>query len=320
MQAQDHFVAERKPRWQELDMMLGNASGLHELAPAGISRAGSLYRSLCADLMRARSAGYEHDLVTYLDGLAARAHNQLYGARPLRLGGLVRLVTHEFPRTLRAQGRFFAIASALFVVPMVVALIAVIIHPPFATDILPRSMLEASAQSYADGLEGRASGTDASMAGFYVNNNVGIAFRCFATGIMFGLGSIFFLVYNGIVIGTIVGWVIVRGHGDNILTFICGHAPFELTAICIAGAAGLQMGYALVRTNGLTRLGSLRAQAPALGSIISGAALMLMIAALIEGFWSPSGVAAPVKWVVAGVLTLLVAGYLAFAGRRRTRR
>lgn len=316
---QDRFVAARKERWRQLEELLTDDKGLHRRPPSSISEAGALYRSACADLMRARSAGYEYELVAYLDALAARAHNQLYGARPLRLGALVRFVGEHFPRALRAHGRFFAIASALFVVPMVLTLIGTLLHPPFAVQVLPQPMLDASAASYADGLEGRDAGSDATMAGFYVHNNVGIAFRCFATGILLGLGSVFFLVYNGIVIGTVIGWVIVQGHGPNILTFICGHAPFELTAICISGGAGLQMGYALVRTEGKTRLGSLRAQAPAIGSIIGGAALMLMVAALIEGFWSPSAVSPPVKWAVAGVLSLMVAAYLALAGRRRSR-
>jgi uncharacterized membrane protein SpoIIM required for sporulation len=237
----------------------------------------------------------------------------------VRLAALGGFLVWSFPRTLREHARFLAVASALFVVPLVLALWATLVHPDFARQVLPHEQLEASAQMYADDLAGRASGQDASMAGFYVQNNVGIAFRCFATGILFGLGSVFFLVYNGIVIGTVIGWVIVQGHGHNILTFVCGHAPFELTAICIAGGAGLQMGYALVRTGGRTRLGSLRAQAAAVGTIVGGAAVMLMVAAGIEGFWSPSAVPAPVKWVVAAVLSLAVAAYLALAGRRAAR-
>jgi len=319
MHPQDQFVAARKTEWAELDELLGQQPALHRLAPVAISRLGALYRSLCSDLMRARSAGYETELLAHLDGLAARAHNLLYGARPVRLGGLGGFLVRDFPRTLREHGRFFAVGSALFLVPLVLALWATLVHPEFAQAVLPREQLEASAQMYADSLAGRAAGEDAAMAGFYVYNNVGIAFRCFATGILFGLGSVFFLVYNGMVIGTVLGWVIVQGHGENILTFICGHAPFELTAICIAGGAGLQMGYALVRTGGRTRLGSLRAQAAAVGTIIGGAAVMLLVAAAIEGFWSPSAVAPPVKWVVAGVLSLLVAAYLAFAGRRGAR-
>ncbi len=73
------------------------------------------------------------------------------------------------------------------------------------------------------------------MTGFYVYNNIGIAFRCFATGVLFGLGSVFFLVYNGLMIGAVAGLVTAAGHGKNLLTFTCTHGAFELTAIVISG-------------------------------------------------------------------------------------
>jgi uncharacterized membrane protein SpoIIM required for sporulation len=171
-------------------------------------------------------------------------------------------------------------------------------------------------EAYSKGFkEGRPTGEDTSMAGFYVYNNVGIAFRCFATGILLGLGSIFFLVYNGLIIGAVFGVVFRSGHGVNILTFCCGHSPFELTAIVISGAAGLLMGYSLVETGGLTRIASLRARAGDLATLVLGAAAMLLVAAGIEGYWSPSSVPAPVKWVVAGVIALLVTAWLWGAGR-----
>ena len=86
------------------------------------------------------------------------------------------------------------------------------------------------------------------MAGFYVYNNVGIAFRCFATGVLFGLGSVFFLVYNGLQMGAVAGLLTASGRGFNLLTFVASHGAFELTAIVIPGTAGLVMGYALVDT------------------------------------------------------------------------
>jgi uncharacterized membrane protein SpoIIM required for sporulation len=175
------------------------------------------------------------------------------------------------------------------------------------------------AQMYSEGFnDGRAAGSDAGMAGFYVLNNVGVAFRCFATGILFGLGSVFFLVYNGLTIGTVTGWVWNAGHGGNILTFMCGHAPFELTAILISGAAGMRMGYALVATSGRTRLASLRASAREIAALVVGAAVMLVIAAAVEGFWSPSSLPAQVKWGASIVFTLGVITFLLFAGRRRS--
>lgn len=317
MRTQDEFIADRRASWNELDALLMADRELHKLAPRSISRAASLYRMVCADLMHARGAGYTNDLAAYLDGLAARAHNSLYGARPWRLPGAWRMIAHEFPRVLRKRWRFFAIANLLFWLPLLAGLFGAMGSPEFAQAVLPPEQLAGMAEMYADGFDGRAEGTDATMAGFYVFNNVGIAFRCFATGVLFGLGSLFFLIYNGLVIGTTTGHVIVSGGGHNILTFMCGHGVFELTAILISGGAGLQMGYALVETHGRTRLGSLRNQAGELGRLILGAAVMLLIAAGLEGFWSPSGVPPTVKWIAAGVFALLLTLWLMLGGRSR---
>ncbi|CAN91550.1 MULTISPECIES: stage II sporulation protein M [Sorangium] len=314
--SQDEFVAARRPDWQELDRLLLHDSGsLAKKDGAAISRLAALYRSLCTDLMRARAARYTPDLTAYLDALAARAHAALYGAEPFRLPDIVSFFTRDFPRALRANGRFFAIACALFFLPSLVGIAGALASDEFATHVLPSPVLQGMAQMYSEGLNGRDAGTDTGMAGFYVFNNVGIAFRCFATGVLFGAGSIFFLIYNGLFTGTVVGHVMSVGHGGNIWTFMCSHAPFELTAIVIAGGAGLEMGYALVETRGRTRVGSLRRAAPSIVRQILGAAAMLLIAAGIEGFWSPSGLPPPVKWAASGVFSLLIVLYLALAGR-----
>jgi uncharacterized membrane protein SpoIIM required for sporulation len=162
----------------------------------------------------------------------------------------------------------------------------------------------------------RDPGAESTMAAFYVYNNVGIAFRCFATGILFGLGSVFFLAYNGLLIGAVAGLVTAAGHGRNLLTFMVSHGAFELTAIVISGAAGLVMGYALVDAGSLTRWASLRARAGDLFRMIMGAALLLLLAAAVEGYWSPAPIPPAVKLGVAPLLYALVVGYLLFAGRQ----
>lgn len=312
---QDQFVAHRRESWRELELLLEQGKELHRNPPADIARAASLYRSVSADLMRAR-ADFGSDLVRYLDGLAARAHNILYGTRAYRLSGLWDLVAREFPRTLRARWQFFVLASALFYVPLAFGLFGTLASAEFAETIAPAQMLAGMEQMYQEGFEaGRDVQADSEMAGFYVLNNISIAFRCFATGILFGAGSLFYSIYNGLIIGVGVGWVIRVGHGANIGTFVCGHGPFELTAIVISAAAGLQMGWALIATQGRTRLGSLRAQARELGNLIVGAAAMLLIAAVLEGYWSPSSMPPPVKWAASGVFTILIAAWLGYAGR-----
>jgi uncharacterized membrane protein SpoIIM required for sporulation len=315
---QDDFVAERQRDWDELERLLGERRRLDKLPPVSIARAAALYRAVCADLMRAQAAGYGPDVIALLDGLAARGHNVLYSAPPYRLRAAWELLAVDFPRTLRRQWRFMALASALFVLPGLLGLFGARASRAFALHVLPEAAAEHMEKSYAEGFnKGRSEGQDTSMAGYYVYNNVGIAFRCFATGVLLGLGSAFFLVYNGLTIGAVMGLVGAAGHGMNILTFTCGHSPFELSAIVISGGAGMVLGYALVETGGLTRWGSVRRRARDLANLVLGAAFMLVIAAFIEGFWSPSSVPPPVKWAVAVVNCVLVGLYFTRAGKVR---
>jgi uncharacterized membrane protein SpoIIM required for sporulation len=318
MQQQDSFVAARREDWDELDRLLAGDRGLRSLPGDGIARAAALYRAVCADLMRARSAGYAPDLLSLLDGLAARGHNALYSAGGYRLAAVWDFLAREFPRTLRRYWRFFGLAAVLFVLPGLVGYAGARSSRSFAVGILPAEMAEEMEKAYAEGFgAGRGEGVDTGMAGFYVYNNVGIAFRCFATGVLLGLGSIFFLVYNGLVSGAVAGVVAAAGHGGNLFTFVCGHSVFELTAVIVAGAAGMVMGHALVDTGGLSRWRSLRRRAPDLAVLVLGAAVMLLVAAGIEAFWSPSSVPGVVKRVVAGVLAVLLGVYFTCAGRSR---
>ena len=321
MKPQDEFVAARERDWSELEQLLSAAGGMRKLPPASISRAASIYRAVSSDLMRAQAAGYSPDVIALLDGLAARAHNTLYSAPPYRLRAVWELIAGDFPSTLRRHGSFFALAIALFVLPGAVGFTGALRSRAFALRILSPDMVDEMEKAYAEGFgKGREAGVNTGMAGFYVYNNVGIAFTCFATGVFFGLGSIFYLVYNGLVIGAVMGLVTAAGHGRNILTFTCTHGAFELTAIVIAGTAGLVMGYSLVNTRGRTRFGSLRAHTRDIAYLVLGAALMLLVAAGLEAFWSPSGLPDRVKWGGAVVAYLLVICYLTFAGRGAARR
>jgi uncharacterized membrane protein SpoIIM required for sporulation len=317
MITQDDFVASRKAEWGELEALIGGGKALHRMSAPAISRVATLYRSVCADLVRAQGAGYGPEVVTLLDGLAARAHNALYSAPPYRLAAVWDLVRADFPRALRRHGRFFALAVTLFLLPAAIGFVGALRSRAFALHLLSPAMAEHVEEAYKQGFgEGRSEAMDTAMAGFYVYNNIGIAFQCFATGVLFGLGSLFFLVYNGLMIGAVAGLVTAAGGGWNLLSFTAGHGPFELTAIVISATAGMVMGYALVDTGGRTRFGSLRAKSKDLAHLVLGAAMMLLVAALIEGFWSPSRVAAPVKWAVGGVGYLVVGLYLSMAGRR----
>lgn len=311
MTDRERFVAAGRPRWDRLEQLLHGVRG-----PDGWSELAALYRATCTDLARARSLGLPQDVEDYLDDLAGRAHNRLYGSRSIERFRLVRQLGADFPRALREQWRFFLASNLLFYGPFLLMLGLCLADPGWAELVLDPDTLFGLELTYAHpGLRSSA-GEDATMAGFYVWNNVGIAFRCFATGIAFGVGPIYYLISNGLTIGTIAGYLGAVGLGRPLASFVMGHGPWELTGVVVAGAAGLRMGWALVDTGGRSWAGSLAAAAPALYPMVLGATFMLLVAALVEGFWSASPVPFAGKVAFAIVQVVLVASWLALGGRR----
>ncbi len=188
-------------------------------------------------------------------------------------------------------------------------------RPDLAARVLPVQQLDQLEEMY-ESAEFNDFGTErATMGGFYVYNNVGIALRCFALGVLLGTGTVYVLLTNGIFIGAATGYVVGMGHGDNFLSFIVSHGSFELTAIAVAGGAGLMLGDAIVHPGARSRIDSLRTRGLEAVQIASGAAVMLMVAAMIEAFWSPAPIPAQIKYTAGGLLWLLVILYLTLAGR-----
>ncbi len=309
----DAFVGPRRTRWTRLERLLArDPEGAGEWAELA-----SAYRAVCADLARARSLGLPLDVQGFLDELAGRAHNRLYSVRPTGIGlGLLRDATAGFPRELRRQWRFFLLATLLFYLPFAVGALGALADPGFAARVLPEAQLEMMEQAYGAEDLARGFGGDATMAGFYVMNNVGIAFRCFTTGALAGLGSVFLLVHNGLMIGTVFGYLSSVGLAGNLLEFTSGHSAWELTGVCVSGAAGLRLGWALVVTDGRTRVGSLRLAAPSLYKLVLGTTLLLLVAAAIEGFWSAGPMPRAVKHGFGLAQWVIVFSWLLLGGRR----
>jgi uncharacterized membrane protein SpoIIM required for sporulation len=323
------FAARRQRDWGELEAIVrtAEARGTKRLGPSSIARLAPLYRDACADLAHARGARYAAPLVDYLQGLAASAHTVLYngsrgspspwgrGERSAR--SWLRVTLEIFPRAVRRHGMAMGIAALLFFLPLLGGLAAALIDPTFAARIVPEGQLRPLAEAYRAGFDhGRGAGMDASMAGFYVHNNVGIALRCFATGLALGSGSAFYLVENGLATGAIFGYVTAQGAGANILTFVVGHGSLELGAIVLAGGAGLSLGWSIVAPGNRTRIASLQATARSVVVVILGAAVMLFGAAAVEGFWSASGAPPLLKRCVGGVMFVATLAYVVFGGRR----
>jgi uncharacterized membrane protein SpoIIM required for sporulation len=316
------FAERRQEDWNHLSELsrLVLARGVRVLSDKDLVHLAPLYRDACADLARARAARYSAPIIDYLEGLTAAAHTALYGLhthkRESRRGSRMRAALEAFPRAVRARWKPIALASLLFFLPMAFGAVETSRHPEFALRLVPGPMLDQLAEAYAKGFsEGRAVGASTEMAGFYVNNNVGIALRCFALGIFGGIGSAFFLVDNGLSIGAILGYVASQGAGENILTFIVSHSSLELGAIVLSGGAGMSLGWSVVAPGDKTRLASLEAAAREVVVIMFGASVMLLCAAAIEAYWSSSSLPSGIKRAIGASLFVTVALYLGLVGR-----
>lgn len=320
------FIKRRRDDWVELEQMLSESGRGRRLrgSSEGASRFASLFRSACSDLARARAAGYPEDLIDYLNSLTARCHNLYYVAPPFPLGRVWSFFTTLFPLTIRRNAVYVVAGLILFYGPMAGMIGLSMVDDEALYQIVPKGLLKQVEKMYEKGhAKGRGETEDFMMTGFYVKNNVGIAFQCFASGIFFGVGSIFVILINGIIIGAIVGFVIKTPSALNLLSFIVGHGPFELTAICISGAAGLRLGFGAVITKNRRRIDSLRLAGRDAVLLVLGAAVMLLCAALIEGFFSPSSLPVEVKFGFGGATALFLVWYLGIHSvlvHRRVRR
>lgn len=320
---QQAFEAHNGPLWEQLQALLDELQKpryKRSLDKAARGRFPWLYRQVCSHYALARSRRYSPALVAQLHDLVLRGHRRLYRRRGAWLWRSLAFIGSGFPLAVREHARYFWFAVALFLLPALLAGGYCYADPELIYSILDEQQVAEMESMYdpANRRPGRelerGSESDFVMFGFYISNNIGVGFRTFAGGVLLGIGSVFFLVFNGLVLGSVAGHLSRIGYQETFWPFVSGHGALELTAIVICGAAGLMLGHALLAPGQLTRSEALKDAASGALRLVMGAALMLVGAAFVEAFWSSSEMSNAVKYGVAGVLWLFVMGYLAAGG------
>ena len=278
------------------------------------------YRHLCQLMALARDRQYSPDLVDRLNHLVLRGHHVLYGPAGGQRVRLFEFLGAGFPQVVRSEWRLVLTSSVLFFAPLLLLIGALQFYPDFIFYLVSPAHVAQYEQAYDPAntrLGVRESDDNVMMFAFYIWNNVKIGIQTFATGLAFGLGSIFYLAFNGLIIGAIAGYLTAVGHGEPFWSFVSGHSAMELTAIVLSGAAGLKLGAALIAPGNRTRKAALIYAAKPAIRIMYGAALMFLTAAFIEGFWSPlTAFPSNVKYAVGAILWILVVAYFTLAGRQ----
>ncbi|HBP5566210.1 TPA: stage II sporulation protein M [Pseudomonas aeruginosa] len=320
---QSLFEQRHQAAWQRFDKRLAFLEKGRKLEDSSEDFAAD-YRRLCQQLALAQERGYSSHLIDQLQQLVMRGHQQFYRHRSHLGSRILGFLLAGLPRLVREEWRSIAVASLLFYGSALLMGLLVYHFPDLIYSVVSPDKVSEMESMYAPEttrlgpLGARDTSDDWEMFGFYVMNNIGIAFQTFASGVLLGLGSLFFLLFNGLMIGSVAGHLTQIGYVQTFWPFVIGHGAFELTAITFAGAAGLKLGWALLAPGRLTRGEALRLAARRSVQLIAGVIVLLLLAAFTEAYWSSISHFQPrVKYVVGAVLWLLVGAYFLLAGRSR---
>lgn len=314
------FIAQREASWKRLAELVAELEALRATpsrasAPAELL---PLYRRVCQDLALARRRMYGGALVERLNALVLAARNHVYRDRSRPLASAVRFIARDFPRLVRSEAGFFWLSTIVYLVPLVAMMLISSERPDLLFAAVDPAMVQQFEEMYnpSEGhTDGRSADDAIAMFGFYISNNVGGDIKAFAGGALWGVGTLLFLIYNGLVHGSVFGHVTQIGFGGELWPFVCGHAVLELSGLFVASAAGLRLGAALVAPGRRSRSRALRENGARALQLFLGAVAMTVGAAFIEGFWSASAAAVEVKFAVGACTSLATASYLLLAGR-----
>lgn len=313
------LLEQRRKNWQELEQFCGRLQTRkrRQLGGAGMSRFASLYRAACADLALADAYQLPPNTVEYLHRLVGRAHNQLYRSREFDLTAWVAMLLLDVPRRVfndRCIQLMFCLFWGVFLLSAGLAY-SKAVWPDYADAMLTPNVIEDMQEMFHHPIAGRDPNDNFRMAGFYILNNTSIGLRCFAGGLLV-IPGLFITLFNAAHLGAVFGYMARPDvpEGTNFFHFVTAHGPFELTAIVLSAGVGLRLGMAWVKTDGLTRLASLRKTGSEAMPVMGSAIVLFFLAAMVEGFLSPSALPYLVKALVSIASTVLLLFYFVVLG------
>ena len=313
-----HWLEKRRTHWERLDSLLeqSRSNGLKALTRTELRELGLLYRQAAADLSALREDPSAQNFARSLNLLLVRAHNTIYSSQKSSFLDIVRFYKDTYPQIFRRNLRPVIIALALFAAGAVLGMALTLTQPQFMHELLGERMVQS--------IERREMWTHSivSIKPFassrIMTNNLSVSFTTFALGITAGLGTVYMLVLNGVLLGVIGAACWLSGMSLSLWSFVAPHGVLELPAIFIAGGAGLKVAGGLLFPGLHSRRDSLILAGSEAVRLVVGIIPVLVVAGVIEGFLSPSGLSVRWKFCFAASLFLLFIYYLFGSGKRVT--
>lgn len=319
------FRERREPEWQQLEGLLDTAerSSVKSLSDHELLALPILYRGALSSLSVARETSLDLELITYLEQLCARAYFFVYGVRTRPGSRFVRFFTRDWPEAVQAVWRESLLAFLLMAIGAIAGFLLVANDPSWFEDLIPGDMaqgrnFEASTAELRSILYDSADSDGLTVfASFLFTNNAGVSLLAFALGFAFGIPTAMVLTFNVTALGALLALYDTRGLMFELGGWLSIHGTTELFAILLSGAAGFRIGWAVIFPGEESRLTSATRAGRTAATVMVGVIVMLMAAAILEGFGRQLVTDDLTRYAVGGTMLLLWLLYF-YLPRRRT--
>ncbi len=307
------WIGRRQPSWQALDVLLKKleGKGLKSLKAEEIRQLASLYRSVSADLARAKTNQVGEQITRDLQTLTTRSYAQVYqGDRKQEWQAVLEFYRWGFPAAVQQAGGYIALATALFIFAGLVAWWLAWHDPMFMELLLPAEMIE-KVRDRGELWMGSILGIEPLASSSIMINNIKVSFAAIAGGMTAGLATAYIMLVNGLLIGTIGALVGQNNLAIPFWAFVFPHGALELPAIFLAGGAGFLLARAILFPGKYRRADALKVYGMEAANLVFGIVPMLVIAGIIEGFISPQpAIPDLVKYAIGTGLFVALVWYL----------
>jgi uncharacterized membrane protein SpoIIM required for sporulation len=298
----NRWIEKRRPHWDRLSALLvaTDAGGLRSLRHGELQEIAFLYRQIASDLSALRQDSSAPALASYLNQLLARAHNLVYSGRRSSPMAALRFLWFEYPLVIRRMQPFILASLLLLLAGALLGSLLTLARPEFMRTLLGPDMV-ATIQQHRMWTDSVVSAAPQSSSAI-MTNNLTVTFMTFATGIVAGLGTIYMIGWNGVLIG-VIGTACAQAHMSlSLWSFVAPHGSLELPAIVLSGAAGLRLGQGLLFPGMYSRRQSVVEAGREAVKLMAGVVPMLVVAGTVEGFFSPTAAPVALKFTVGASL------------------
>jgi uncharacterized membrane protein SpoIIM required for sporulation len=313
----NYWIETRKPQWNRLQELLNQcgSQGIANLARAELREFGLLYRQVAADLSILQQDPTGAHYSRYLNQLLGRAHSIIYSGRKTSIRSIFSFFTTEWPALVWRRRTYLLVVGAVFAVCGLAGALLTLQNPDFAMQVLGPAMI--------DSIERHEMWTHSIVAirplasSEIATNNLSVSFLTFAMGITAGIGTLWLIAFNGLLMGVVSAACGNHGMSLSLWSFVVGHGSLEIPAILLAGSAGLRLGTGLLFPGHLSRQESLRLAGTEAVKIELGTIPLLIVAGFVEGFISPTSIDTSLKVGLGFALFTALLAWIA-SGRSKT--